>query len=118
MSDILVNSLQQQFGALRNEITRNVTPSRGTSAVSGIGTAPAAAPGTPTPETAASDFAALLIEQLLTAMRKTVDHSENPLYGGAERELFDDLLYSEYAAILAENDAFGINDLISESLQR
>ena len=72
----------------------------------------------PTAESVAQDFSALLIDQLLTAMRATIDHSADPLHGGFAREVFDDMLYKEYATILAERDAFAINHLIADSIER
>ena len=54
------------------------------------------------------DFEALLIKQMLDSMRKTVQKTD--LFGdeGMSREIFEDMLYDEYAKQMARTAKFGI----------
>lgn len=67
---------------------------------------------------ASRGFSALLIQTMLDSMRKTINAEDNPLYGGLARDIFDDMLYQEYAQQLAQSDALGLAALIETSLQR
>ncbi len=57
------------------------------------------------------DFEALFVKQMLDVMRKTVQ-KDGLLNGGASEEIFQDMLYDEYARKMAETAQFGLSDLI------
>ena len=56
---------------------------------------------------ACQDFEAIFIKQMLDVMRKTV-HKTGLLDGGAAEEIFEDMLYDEYAAEMARTARFGL----------
>ena len=62
------------------------------------------------------DFSALLLEQMLNVMRKTVPKEDNPLYGGLSQDIFEGFLYQEYAKILATSGNLGIDALVYQEL--
>ena len=62
------------------------------------------------------DFSSLMIAQMLNAMRTTIHNQENPLHGGLSQEIFEDLLYQEYAIMLAHSGNLGIDKLIYQQL--
>ncbi len=57
------------------------------------------------------EFEALFIKQLLTAMRETVP-KDGLLDGGMGRDIFEDMLYDEYAKKMAQTASFGLADTI------
>ncbi len=57
------------------------------------------------------DFESLFLKQMLDVMRKTV-HKDGLLNGGMSEEVFQDMLYGEYAKKMAETAQFGLSDLI------
>jgi len=57
----------------------------------------------------------LFVEQVLNAMRKTV--SKNFLNGGFAEEVFEDMLYQEYALKIAESEKFGISNIMYNQLK-
>ena len=61
---------------------------------------------------ACEDFEALLIKQMLNVMRKTVNKGDSILYGGMSEDLFEDMLYDEYAASMARTAGFGLAETI------
>lgn len=61
---------------------------------------------------ACQDFEALFIKQMLDAMRKTVNKSDDLLKGGMSQDIFESMLYDEYAKKMAETAQFGIADAI------
>jgi flagellar protein FlgJ len=61
-------------------------------------------------------FEAILIKQMLDVMRKTVDKA-GLLDGGLAEEFYEDMLYEEYAKIMAESRALGLADMIYQQLQ-
>jgi len=61
------------------------------------------------------EFEAILIKQMLNAMRKSVPKS-GLLDGGMAEEFFEDMLYDEYAKKMAETAQFGLADLIVKQL--
>ncbi len=64
---------------------------------------------------ACQDFEAILIKQMLDVMRKTVDKS-GLLDGGFAQEVFEDMLYDEYAGKMARTAHFGLARLIYDQL--
>jgi flagellar protein FlgJ len=53
------------------------------------------------------DFEAIFIKQMLDVMRKTVQ-KEGLLDGGLSEDIFEDMLYDEYAKKMAETAQFGL----------
>jgi peptidoglycan hydrolase FlgJ len=61
---------------------------------------------------ACQDFESLFIKQMLDAMRKTIHKEDDPLGGGLSQDVFEDMLYDEYARKMAETAQFGLSDTI------
>lgn len=61
---------------------------------------------------ACQDFEALLIKQMLDAMRKTVNKSDDVQGGGMGQDIFEGMLYDEYAKKMAETAQFGLAEMI------
>ena len=64
---------------------------------------------------ASVEFEAILIKQMLNAMRKSVPKS-GLLDGGMAEEFFEDMLYDEYAKNMAQSAHFGLAQLIVKQL--
>jgi Rod binding domain-containing protein len=58
------------------------------------------------------DFESLFIKQMLDVMRKTVKKEDGLLNGGMSQDIFEGMLYDEYAKKMAETAQFGIADTI------
>ncbi len=57
------------------------------------------------------EFESLFIKQMLNSMRATVP-KDGLLDGGLGRDIFEDMLYDEYAKKMAETAQFGLSDTI------
>jgi flagellar protein FlgJ len=57
------------------------------------------------------DFEALFVKQMLSAMRKSVQKT-GLLDGGMAQDIFEDMLYDEYAKSMARNAGFGLADTV------
>ncbi len=66
---------------------------------------------------AAQDFEAIFVKQMLNSMRKTVDKS-GLVEGGMAEEIFEDMLYDEYAGKMTRVAGFGLADQIYLQLLR
>ena len=55
------------------------------------------------------EFEAIFIKQMLNTMRETIDKS-GLIDGGYAEEIFEDMLYDEYAQQMAETAEFGLAD--------
>jgi peptidoglycan hydrolase FlgJ len=64
---------------------------------------------------ACRDFESIFLKQMLNAMKKTVDKSEL-INGGMAEDLFEDMLYDEYAKIMAKTGSFGLADMMFRQL--
>ncbi|MDZ7793587.1 MAG: rod-binding protein [Spirochaetia bacterium] len=64
-----------------------------------------------------SDFQAIFIKQMLDSMRKTVNKS-GLLEGGQAEEIFEDMLYDEYAQSISKNGDIGLDDMLYKQLSR
>ena len=64
---------------------------------------------------ACSDFEAIFIKQMLDAMRKTVDKT-SLLGGGMAEEIFEDMIYDEYAKKMSNTGNFGLKDMLYRQL--
>jgi flagellar protein FlgJ len=65
----------------------------------------------------ADEFESLFVEQMLSAMRDTLDTKNRMLHGGMGEEYFNDLLYREYAKVMSKRTDFGIAEMIEESFR-
>ena len=61
------------------------------------------------------EFEAIFIKQMLNVMRKTVVKNEL-FHGGFVEEVFEDMLYDDYAKKMADNGHFGLSDMLYKQL--
>jgi peptidoglycan hydrolase FlgJ len=61
------------------------------------------------------EFEALLIKQMLNAMKKTITKS-GLNDGGMAENIFEDFLYDEYSKIMAKTGDFGIANILYKQL--
>ena len=61
------------------------------------------------------EFESIFIKQMLNVMRKNIDKS-GLLSGGMSEEIFEDMLYDEYALMMAKTSHFGLADMIYRQL--
>lgn len=64
---------------------------------------------------ACSDFEAIFIKQMLDSMRNTVEKT-SLLGGGMAEEIFEDMIYDEYAKKMSRTGDFGIKDMLYRQL--
>jgi flagellar protein FlgJ len=57
------------------------------------------------------EFEAIFIKQMLNVMRKT-----ELFHGGFEEEIFEDMLYDDYAKKMAVTGHFGLSDMLYKQL--
>jgi flagellar protein FlgJ len=62
------------------------------------------------------EFEAIFIKQMLNSMRRTVQKS-GLFEGGLAEDIFEDMLYDEYAKKMAENANFGLAAMIYSQIQ-
>ncbi len=65
---------------------------------------------------ASQDFEALFIKQMLDSMRKTIHKENDLLNGGLGQDVYEDMLYDEYAKKMAATAQFGLADTIYRQL--
>ena len=63
------------------------------------------------------DFESIFIKQMLNVMRKTV-HKTGLIDGGMAEEIFEDMLYDDYALKMAQSSQFGISNMLYKELFR
>lgn len=63
-------------------------------------------------EEVAGKFEAIFVEQMLSSMRDTLNKEDRLFNGGMAENYFEDMLYEEYAAKIAEQGDLGIADMI------
>lgn len=63
------------------------------------------------------DFEALMINQMLKEMRKTVNKSEL-INGGVAEDIFEDMLYDEYAKEFSKTKSFGLAETIYNQMEK
>ncbi len=66
---------------------------------------------------ACSDFESILIKQMLDSMRKTVQKT-SLIGGGMAEDIFEDMIYDEYAKKMSKTGDFGIKDILYKELSR
>jgi flagellar protein FlgJ len=62
------------------------------------------------------DFEAIFIKQMLNAMKQTVPKT-GLMDGGFAEEIFEDMLYDEYAQAMAKTAQFGLSNLLYRQLK-
>jgi peptidoglycan hydrolase FlgJ len=63
------------------------------------------------------DFEAIFIKQMLDAMRKTINKDDDFLgNGGIGQDVYEDMLYDEYAKKMAQTAQFGLADSVYREL--
>ena len=65
---------------------------------------------------ASQDFEALFIKQMLDVMRKTIHKEDDLLNGGIGQDVYEDMLYDQYAHKMAATAQFGLADMIYRQL--
>jgi flagellar protein FlgJ len=65
---------------------------------------------------ASQDFEALFIKQMLDVMRKTIHKEDDLLNGGLGQDVYEDMLYDQYAKKMASTAQFGLADMIYRQL--
>jgi len=60
----------------------------------------------------AEEFESLFAKQMLDSMRDTLNPETDLFNGGMAQDIFDDMLYDEYARMIAKSGTLGIADLI------
>jgi flagellar protein FlgJ len=65
---------------------------------------------------ASQEFQAIFLNQMLSAMRKTVNKDNDLLNGGRTQEIFEDFLYDEYAKSMSRQPGFTLSDEIYRQL--
>lgn len=65
---------------------------------------------------ASLDFEALFIKQMLDVMRKTIHKEDSLLNGGLGQDVYEDMLYDQYAKKMASTAQFGLADMIYRQL--
>jgi|YNPMSStandDraft_2_1061718.scaffolds.fasta_scaffold00069_24 flagellar protein FlgJ len=63
----------------------------------------------------AAEFESLFINELFKSMRRTVPKSDF-LNGGLRQDIFEDMLYEEYARKLSHNGGIGLGDTVYKYL--
>ncbi|MEI0621259.1 rod-binding protein [Brachyspira pilosicoli] len=63
------------------------------------------------------DFESLMINQMLKEMRKTVNKS-GLVDGGMAEEIFEDMLYDEYAKEFSKTKTFGLAEIIYNQMEK
>ncbi|KLI17939.1 rod-binding protein [Brachyspira hyodysenteriae] len=63
------------------------------------------------------DFEVLMINQMLKEMRKTVNKT-GLIDGGMAEQIFEDMLYDEYAKEFSKTKTFGLADIIYNQMEK
>jgi flagellar protein FlgJ len=60
----------------------------------------------------AEDFEAIFVKQMLESMRSTLNPENRLVDTGMAGEMFEDMLYDEYAQTMSKSGGFGLADMI------
>jgi len=61
---------------------------------------------------ACQDFEALFVKQMLDVMRQTVHKEDDMLGGGLSQDVFEGMLYDEYAKKMTQTAGFGLAETL------
>lgn len=64
------------------------------------------------------EMESLFVNQMIKAMRKTLNKENDLLHGGMAQEIFEDMLFSEYAKKMSQTAHFGIAQTLYDQLSR
>lgn len=64
---------------------------------------------------ACQDFEAIFVKQMLKSMKSTIQKT-GMLDGGFAEEIYDDMLYDEYAKKMVKTGGFGVADMLYSQL--
>ena len=64
---------------------------------------------------ACQDFEAIFVRQMLKSMKSTIEKT-GLLDGGFAEEVYDDMLYDEYAKKMVKTGGFGVADMLYNQL--
>ncbi len=65
---------------------------------------------------ACEDFQSIFIKQMLDAMRKTIDHSDDLLKRSQGQSIFEDMLYDQYAKNMSQVGGFGLAKVMYQQM--
>ncbi len=60
----------------------------------------------------AQEFESLFAKQMLDSMRATLNREDDLFDGGMAQDIFEDMLYEEYARMMSRTGSLGIADMI------
>lgn len=66
---------------------------------------------------ASVEFESIFVKLMLKEMKKSV-HKEGLIHGGHAEEIFEDMLYDEYAKNISQNESLGLAEEIYNTLSR
>jgi peptidoglycan hydrolase FlgJ len=61
---------------------------------------------------ACTDFESIFIKQMLDAMRKTINKDNSLLDNGLGQDMYEDMLYEQYAQKMSSTGQFGLAEMI------
>lgn len=64
------------------------------------------------------EMESLFVYQMLKEMRKTLHKENDLLYGGMAQEIFEDMLYNEYALQMSKSANFGLAKTLYDQLSQ
>jgi peptidoglycan hydrolase FlgJ len=60
----------------------------------------------------AEDFESIFVKQMLESMRSTLNPENRLVDTGMAGEIYEDMLYDEYAQVMSKSGGFGLADMI------
>ena len=63
---------------------------------------------------ASVEFESIFVKMMLKEMKTSI-HKSNLIHGGHAEEIFEDMLYDEYAKNISQNDSIGIAEQVYSS---
>lgn len=67
---------------------------------------------------AAVEFQSLFVKMMVNSMRKTLNKENDPLHGGQTQEIFEDMLYDQYALSMSKTGGFPLANWVYKDLTR
>ena len=66
----------------------------------------------------ATEFEVLFAKQMLDSMRATLNTENDLFHGGMAQDIFEDMLYEEYARMMARTGSLGVADIIYNQYEK